>query len=169
MRAGTAAVVAFAILELIALARYTGSIAWGKPSSWLYVAFLFAVAFAVEGRADVPSSGETARGRIETGLLGAALLPCFHVWWVELCGVGFVGAIRGASTGIAEPRLDSHVFGAAGGRAGIAIPLWRALALHVRADVLAPLTRITFTVNDLPDWTTPPVQGSVGVGALGQF
>ena len=41
VRAGTAAVVAFAILELIALARYTGSIAWGKPSSWLYVAFLF--------------------------------------------------------------------------------------------------------------------------------
>jgi hypothetical protein len=34
---------AFAILELVAIARYSGKVNWSAPSSWVYLAFLLSV------------------------------------------------------------------------------------------------------------------------------
>jgi len=35
--------VAFAVLELIALARYAGTVNWAAPTAWIYLAFLLSV------------------------------------------------------------------------------------------------------------------------------
>ncbi len=40
-----AGIVAFGVLELVALLRYSNIIDWSKPSAWLYVAFLFGTLF----------------------------------------------------------------------------------------------------------------------------
>ena len=34
---------AFAVLELVAVARYSGSVNWSAPAAWLYVAFLASI------------------------------------------------------------------------------------------------------------------------------
>ena len=128
---------------------------------------------AIEGRADLPSSFATgpATGSVESGLLLGGLSPCYHQWWLSLCALGYAGVLRGASTGITRPARDASFYAAAGGRAAIEIPLWRALALRVHADLLAPLTRISLDVNHgtATLWSTPAISGALGLGAAGQF
>jgi hypothetical protein len=121
---------------------------------------------ALEGRADFPvaSSAVTGGGAISASLLVASLVPCVHLGLAQACLLGTVGALRGEGEGVSDPRRDTRLYAAAGGRIGVEVPLGRLVALRAHADLLAPVTQVTYQVNDRDVWTTPPVSAALGLG-----
>jgi hypothetical protein len=61
-------------------------------------------------------------------------------------------------------------YAATGVRLGVDVPLGESpLALGAHADLLAPLTRLTLTLDNHDVWKTPPLSGSGGLDLVGHF
>jgi hypothetical protein len=119
----------------------------------------------VEGRADLPASARVSGGSVETHLLTGALMPCVQMTIVMGCAVVEAGAMRAQALDLPGATPQTSPWLAGGGRVALEWPfmdVWRA-RLHL--DVVAPLTRVSVRArgDDQPLWTTPPIQGSVGV------
>jgi hypothetical protein len=117
---------------------------------------------ALAGHVDAPDSTPL----IQTQLLYGALTPCFHYSVGMFCGRVIAGALRGAGTQIANPREDTTFYAAAGARAGVEVRVYRAFFLSAFVDVNTVLTRTRIDVNASPAWTTPVLNGDIGVKAL---
>jgi hypothetical protein len=129
-----------------------------------------ALSIAVEGRADAPAgSSAEGGGAVRASLLEVSLVPCFHAGLVVACGLGSLGSLRGVGSGVPLPRDAATLFGAAGLRLGVELPISRALSLAFHGDLAATLTRTTLMLADRPVWTTPLVSGVVGAGVLAHF
>ncbi len=129
-----------------------------------------ALSLAVEGRADAPA-GRSAEGggAVRASLLEVSLVPCLHAGLVFACGLGSLGSLRGVGSGVPQPRDAATLFGAAGLRLGVELPLSKVLSLSFHGDLAATLTRTTLMLADRPVWTTPLLSGVVGAGVVAHF
>jgi hypothetical protein len=81
-----------------------------------------------------------------------------------------LGALRASGEGISSPRDDTSLYAAIGARLGAEAPLGSSsFALGGFADIVAPLRRITFSIDDRAAWTTPAVGAAGGLEVVGHF
>lgn len=123
----------------------------------------------LEGRADLPASRRTADGRVQSSLLLATLLPCFHhaAWFG--CLSGSAGALEGTGSDIAKPEKRTTFYAVAGARSGLEIALSRSLELDVFGGLGATLTRTTLTLAHRQVWTTPTLSGFLASSVIVTF
>src|SRR5262249_61455437 len=91
---------------------------------------------------------------LETTLVLASLVPCYHYRLVAMCALVGGGVLRGSGVGVTNPSQDQSPFAVAGVRVALEIPLYRALHLAISADGLAHLTQVAFRINGKTEYTT---------------
>jgi hypothetical protein len=129
-----------------------------------------AISLGIEGRADFPvSRAAVGGGDVSASLLVGSVLPCAHRGIFLTCLMMTFGAMRASGEGVTNPLRDTKFYAAAGGRVGVEIPAWGAVAVGLHGDLVAPLTEITLRLNDRDVWTTPNVSAVLGAGLAGTF
>ncbi len=128
----------------------------------------------VEGRADVPATGDVSMGvSARTSVLAASLLPCGHYRWFVGCGVVSVGLLRAEGADVLHPAQDSGIYAAAGVRAGLEWPVVPAFALRLSADALVNLhplaAQVDFESGRAQVWRSGPFAAMIGGGAVARF
>jgi hypothetical protein len=129
-----------------------------------------ALSGSFEGRADLPASVRaTGGGTVSASLLSLTIVPCAHLGLAVVCALGSVGALRGSGAGVAQPKDDATLYGAAGIRAGVEVPLGARLSAAFHGDVAVTLARATLELEQRPVWTAPPASAALGAGILAHF
>ena len=124
----------------------------------------------LEWRGDLPATGPVvAGGRVRESLVGALLAPCFKHRWAAVCGLVGIGSEVATGLGYTEARSVTAVWAAAGGRLAVEIPLAAKWRISLRADLLAPLTRMELVVGPDVVWRTHPVTSALGAAAMAQL
>jgi hypothetical protein len=125
----------------------------------------------LEGRADLPASADAdqEQGRVTASLLLASLVPCGHWRIFIVCGLGSLGALRGAGSGVDEPKEDTTLFAAAGVRGGVEVPVTGPLSARIYGDFNATLTPTSLQLGGETVWASPPVHGAIGLAAQVSF
>jgi len=128
----------------------------------------------IEGRADLPSSREAIDGEVRASLLLATLLPCLHRDILLVCPALSLGVLRGAGfiyakSGFQETRQPTTFYAATGVRLGVQAPIGDMFAFRIYGDALGTLTRTILRIEGQDVWTTPTLQGSLGISLLGRF
>lgn len=127
---------------------------------------------ALEGRADLPFSDladAKSGGVVSASTLSLAIVPCLERRYYFGCGVFDVGVLQGTGEGVKTPKRDTSPFFAAGIRGGVQVPTSERFFFRLHAEVLAPVTRTTLSLNGAPVWTTPTVNVGVGLAAGRRF
>lgn len=125
---------------------------------------------ALEARGDAPASMGVTGGHVTSWVYGAGFVPCGHYSLASLCAVGLLGRLQARSSGVTSPASESGLFAAAGGRAGIELPLSVAFELRAQLDVLANLAPKSFEVaGDGQVWSAPAVMVTAGAGVAVRF
>jgi hypothetical protein len=128
------------------------------------------LSFGIEGHVDAPASVRAVGGGvISSWLAAAALLSCWRGGSLILCSVVQAGSIQTESEGVSNPRTQSILWLAAGGRFGVLVPLQSDAALRLRSDVVANLAPATLQLNTQDQWTQSPVAGSLGADVVFYF
>jgi hypothetical protein len=134
----------------------------GARWSWLSV--------GVEGRGDLPTSQDAlGGGSVEASLLLASLVPCWHREALFVCGLGSFGVLRGAGDGVDKKRDDATLFGEAGARVGLEIPVSAPFSFVVHGDLAAITTPTELHLAGREVWTTAPLSAAVGVAGQLHF
>ncbi len=133
---------------------------------------LGAFSTALEGRADLPASLDVGDdGRVESALLSAGLVPCWHVSAFEGCLVVAAGVLRTDAEGLVDARKGSAFHALVGARVAARWPLHPVVTLRLHADVAAVVTRVELVdpMNGEALWTTPPLVASLALMAVVDF
>jgi hypothetical protein len=96
-------------------------------------------------------------------------LPCLHLGRAAVCGLASTGIVRGEGRDLATAATARRLALAVGGRAELAYPLWRRVAVRVHADVLQNLIRSRFLVDQMPMWTADSRELWLGAGVVANF
>ncbi len=121
----------------------------------------------VEGRVDFATSGTGPNGDVESALMLASAVPCGHYAWFLGCGLVSLGVARAGLAG--TEQNDTTFFFGVGARAGAELKLFEFLHVRPHLDVMANTTRMRLRLDGEEQWRTPPLQGSLGVSAVGDF
>jgi hypothetical protein len=129
---------------------------------------------AVEGRADVPTTGGVSMGvSAWTSVLAASLVPCGHYRWFVGCAVLSAGVLQAKGADVLQPAQDSGIYAAAGVRAGLEWPVVPAFALRLSADALVNLhplaAQVAFENGRAEVWRSGPFAAMIGGGAVARF
>jgi hypothetical protein len=123
----------------------------------------------LEGRADLPvSEPAAAGGSVEASLLLLSIVPCAHRGLLLVCALGSLGSLRGMAEGPGG-HPERTIFGSAGVRAGVEIPLDTTLSARLAGDVGATLTPTTLYLNGEEVWSTPPLSAALGLAVQADF
>ncbi|MDF2693701.1 MAG: hypothetical protein K0S65_2084 [Labilithrix sp.] len=124
----------------------------------------------LEARADFPASLTRGDGTgVSSSLLVANLAPCGHLAIAMFCALASAGALHGEGLNVGAPDRKVTFYAAAGARAGLELPLTRAVFARVHADVLLPMTRTTLRSRGVEYWTTSPISGVLALGLFARF
>lgn len=96
---------------------------------------------AVELRGDLLGAADADGGRVSATTMAAFLVPCVLHRIVAFCALAGAGGQEVAGSGFLASRSSWVPFAAVGGRVEVELAVSRVLAVAVRVDVLAPLTR----------------------------
>jgi hypothetical protein len=123
----------------------------------------------VEGRADVPASGNYLNGSITTNVIGGSILLCGHpAAELYACGLGFLANF--AEHGSVPPVLSqTALFAALGIRVGYEFSLGQYVFIDFHADALGALTRHRVELDDHPVFEVFPVNATVGVAVGARY
>jgi hypothetical protein len=143
------------------------------PSASLGVALTAGARFGhwrigVEGRADLPASSAPLRDGtvVSASLLLVSLVPCYARSIARLCLVATLGSMRAETVDAGPVSRDSSLFGLAGARGGVEVPLGRTVSLTAHVEGLVPLRRLTIRARGNEAWTAPLAASSLGLGFL---
>jgi hypothetical protein len=123
----------------------------------------------LEVRGDLPSAQAAAGGYVSTALYTASAIPCFHAALFAGCGILALGGQVSSGSAFPVSRQVSTFYAAGGVRAALEVGLTRKLELHIRADLLAAITRTTLLADEVVVFRTPPVSGAFHLAMLGYF
>jgi hypothetical protein len=131
-----------------------------------------ALSLDLEVRADVPATGagasEVSSTRVTSWLIVGSTVPCVHLRFAFGCAVASGGTLGATSTAVQHGDVY-RLWGAVGARAGVELPLGRPLSIRVYAELLAPLTPETLTVDGATAYKSKPFMGDFGVAVLWRF
>jgi hypothetical protein len=133
-----------------------------------------ALSAGLEGRFDLAASDVIQDVEVRTSLLAAGVSLCGHFDIAgpvssSACAVGYVGALRGESLGIEQPRIDRTVYSAVAPRLAMHVRLGGTFGLVLRAEVPFVLTETELSVDDRVVWTTPLAALVTTAGAMARF
>ncbi|MCK6550710.1 hypothetical protein L6R52_33040 [Myxococcota bacterium] len=116
------------------------------------------------GRYELPTDVDVGGGGgIAVGLITGELAACYAPdLWFGCAGVS-AGVHRGIPRALDRSHTVSTPYVAAGARAGLAVSMTRAVAVRFELLLDVELTRTTLRVSEQPAWTTPAVNGGLGV------
>jgi len=141
---------------------FGGTLGTALRASWFSI--------GLEGQFDAPASGSAlGTPKVTTWAAIAAVLPCAHVGPAFVCAVGQAGTLQSSADSVQGSHSSSTVWGAAGGRVGVVLPVTNQLSVRVRADVLRDLSPTTLTVAGTFPWTASAVAGSLGIDGVVRF
>jgi hypothetical protein len=130
---------------------------------------------SLEIRADFAESRarpiEIGGGSVQAWVTAGGLVPCLHVSYFTVCGVGWLGALQASGQHV-DPQISrTALFLAAGGRVGFEWPLSGVLALRAHGEVVANLYRPTLALGTplYEVWAAPPAAGTLGAGIAVRF
>lgn len=123
----------------------------------------------LEARADLPGSLAVESGRVRANLLAGALLPCLHLGVFRGCVLMQAGILRAEGDRLTDAKQLVFPHVALGARLAVEWPSTGRWALVGNLDVAAPLIRTTLKVSDRTAWSSAPLSGSLGLGALVRF
>ncbi|WP_394842798.1 hypothetical protein LZC95_37720 [Pendulispora brunnea] len=118
----------------------------------------------LEGRFDAPTTRSVGPGSIETSLMLASLVPCYHYGVLAGCAILGAGALRSHGRSFEDSRDATTAVFMAGARLAVEVPLDGVLFLHLHSDLLAALSQTTVQVNQSEVWQTPRISGVIGMG-----
>ena len=125
------------------------------------------VSVGIEARGDLPAFVPLSiGGELGTSVVLGGAAPCVHLRRFVACAVFAVGSLRGESRGVQNPGSDYGLFGAAGARLGLELPLSKAIALRPEVEGLAAWARPDLRFDGRSVWTAPPVSGSFGLAVV---
>ena len=137
------------------------------------------VSLSVEGRADLPSSGAgnaAPMALVHAAFFAGSLVPCGHIplsgdWNIPICALVTLGAIHGGGLSVDVQKSGTGFYAAAGGRAGLEIPVndTGSIALRVDGELLGAIKPVTITLSGHDAWTTGRVAGGAGGGVRFDF
>ena len=119
--------------------------------------------------AGAPGGKVDGGARLSASLFAGELSACFQPAPWELCAVALVGDTAARASNVDHPRTAHSAFVAGGGRAGLAAPLSKSLALWLRVDALGVLWPIRPQVDGQTVWSAPLAAGSLGAGVRLRF
>lgn len=128
-----------------------------------------AYSLGLEGRYDLPASRAVGAATVETSLLAAALVPCFHVGVLSLCAVGALGSIHATSRGVRSPKDDAGLHALVGPRAALEVPLVERLTLRTHIEGLFTLTPQSLELDGTSIYTLPRASFGAGIGLVLRF
>ncbi|MCC6559565.1 MAG: hypothetical protein IT372_42145 [Polyangiaceae bacterium] len=129
-----------------------------------------AASISLEGRGDLPASGDASRGTtVRTSLLAGSVVPCLHHAWFFGCGLVSAGRMSAAAGPDLEPEAEAAAYTALGGRLGAELELSPRLAGQVVTDLLFPIARPTIRVGGERSWATAVVSELAGVRLVASF
>jgi hypothetical protein len=124
------------------------------------------VSVAVEGRADVPVTGEVGgKVQLHTSLLAGSAVPCGHYGWFFGCGVLSAGRIAWESPPIKLLSQGNWAYVAGGLRAGVEIPVTAWLSISASGDLLVqpPVGKVAVWFSGT-GWRPSLLAGIAGAG-----
>jgi hypothetical protein len=126
----------------------------------------------VEGRVDLPATGQESGVSVQSWIGAGSLVPCLHLGAVYGCGVASVGQLTAKSVGGAtNPQTNGALWAAAGPRLGVELEVSPSVALRGWAEVLVSLTRNTLNLEaePTPVYRYPPASGGATVAVVWRF
>ncbi|WP_394832235.1 hypothetical protein LVJ94_37540 [Pendulispora rubella] len=122
------------------------------------------LSLGLEGRLDAPTTRSVGPGSIETSLMLAALVPCYHYSVLAGCAILGAGALQSHGRSFDDSRDATTAVFMAGARLAVEVPLDGVLFLHLHSDLLAALSQTSVQVNQSEVWQTPRISGVLGMG-----
>ncbi len=131
---------------------------------------------AAEGSFLFPSSRDATRGAGNVSAFAASgsLVPCVapldaESWWLDLCAVASVGALRSTARGVTRAEPATDLFATAGPRTALAVLVSRRLGLSISAEMPVTLSRVHLYIEERGQrrevWAQAPV-GFIGAVSL---
>jgi hypothetical protein len=119
----------------------------------------------LEGAGDWRTTATSGSVGVSSSLIMASLAPCIHVSIGLGCALVGVGAL--SATGLVRNPMSGHApFADAGARIGVEIPFAGRFYGGLHVDGLATITHVTYHLDNMTAWNTPPLSATVGL-ALG--
>lgn len=116
------------------------------------------ISLALEPRVDGRASEDVENGTVHVSFLLGSVVPCWHLGYATLCGMGTFGVVRASASGLARVSSDSGSYTALGGRVGWDMPLLGRLWGGLHADVFAPWHSLNLKTSENDTlWTAPSV------------
>lgn len=134
-----------------------GLLLWGH-ARWTHVSL------GLEARVDLPRSLPAGTGAIEAFVAFSTAAGCVHLAPAAACALAGGGVLRAEGLDLMDAARITAPYAVAGGSIQVRIELVPSLALLVRFDVLATLTRVVLRVDGAPAWSTEPLSLSLAVG-----
>jgi hypothetical protein len=125
---------------------------------------------AAEARFDPPAGATVGDGvDVSTTRVLGALVPCGHYGWFAGCLLGELGRIRG-NIGVTGVTPDSRavLYGAAGARLKVEIPVARHLLVSVSVDLTGSRSAL-LRLDGQRQWETAAFTGGLGAGLIASF
>jgi hypothetical protein len=135
---------------------------------------------AAEGAFLFPSSRDNPEGvgNVSAFVASASLVPCVspldaQSWWLDLCAVASVGALRSTAQGVSRAEPATDLFATAGPRAAISVLLSRSVGVGLSAEAPVTLSRVHLYLEERDRRREVWAQASVGfiaaVSVLARF
>jgi hypothetical protein len=126
-------------------------------------------ALLVDAGADLPT-GSATNSQVSPGTVSGALLWggvgfCETPFLFFVCGRLDAGALEGTGSGLSEHRTATSFYAGASLLGGITYELRPNLTAGINAELLAPFTRTSLSLDGSSVWTEPSLAATVGLGA----
>lgn len=127
-----------------------------------------ALSIELAGRVEtMPGTATADTGdRVEATALAGSLAPCGQIGIWLACAVGRLGSLQGRAPDVANPSLGTSLFGTAGAKTGVSVPVSRLLAVRAMVGAEFALVRTSLLIDEKAIWTAPPVMGGLDLGVV---
>lgn len=121
------------------------------------------------GRLYTPTTSTVSSGTVRADLVDVAGAFCGHRVFGHLCVVGSAGSLRGTGTSLSGVRSDTSLRLTLGVRAGVELRLSSVFAIQPYVEAALSPIRTSLYLGREPIWSSPLVQGALGVDWVTHF
>ena len=121
----------------------------------------------IEGRADLPASGQVGGQGVQSALLMGSVVPCYRLGTLGGCLL-FSGGLRDSTQPAGTTTVHSAIgpFAGAGLRALFDLPLTDLIALRFHVEGLVTVIKETLFEGASPPWVPPTLSASAGMAVV---
>lgn len=121
----------------------------------------------LDGAVSAPLSEVGPSSRFEASVISVSAVPCLQVGMAFGCGVASLGSMAARASGITAPGRDRGLYSAAGGRAGLSVPVSESVSLELLGEGVLQLARPEVSLGQDVVWRQPLVAAGLGARVFG--